>query len=283
MRFDSPRPLHELTNSSYDSDGIKSVGQFLNETVGPTYTYNIRVDEDASADRSATFFGNLTDQIATVCAKIAEEPILRKAKAINAIGFSQGGQFMRAYVERCNTPPVANLVTFGSQHNGISDFQNCKENSWNPLVCAAWDGILKSNTWTEFVQGKLVPAQFFRDPADLEPYLENSNFLADVNNERDVKNATYRENLMKLEKFVMYMFSEDTTVVPKESAYFDDVVGTDDEATIIKLRDRDLYKEDWLGLKELDKKGKLEFKLAEGGHMAISDELLLETFGMMYG
>ncbi|KAL9131602.1 MAG: hypothetical protein Q9217_000490 [Psora testacea] len=267
----------------YDSDGIKSIGDFLNKTIGPTYTYNIRLDEDPSADQSATFFGNLTDEVQTVCTKLAQEPILSKAKGINAIGFSQGGQFMRAYVERCNDPPVKNLVTFGSQHNGITDFQNCNENSWNPLVCAAWDSILKSQTWTNFVQSRLVPAQYFRDPEDMENYLTHSNFLADVNNERDRKNVTYKENMKKLERFVMYMFSDDTTVVPKETAYFDEVIGTGDEAKITKLKDREIYKEDWLGLKDLDQSGRLEFRVAEGGHMQISDELLRDVIEIMYG
>ena len=191
---------------------------------------------------------------------------------------------MRAYAERCNDPPVKNLVTFGSQHNGISDFENCNENSWNEFACQAWDGVLKSQTWSSLVQSRLVPAQYFRDPGqDLEDYLAYSNFLADVNNERAVKNATYKENLRGLDRFVMYMFSEDVTVVPKESAHFDDVVGTGEEAKITKLKDRQLYKEDWLGLRDLDEKGRLEFRVAEGGHMQITDELLRAVFEIMYG
>ena len=268
---------------SYDSEGMNSIAAYLNASIGPTYTYNVRLDPDPSSDRSATFFGNITEQVSTACALIAAEPILSSAPMVNAIGFSQGGQFMRAYVEKCNKPPVMNLVTFGSQHNGISDFQNCDQSSLNPLICAAWDGILKSQTWTTFVQSRLVPAQYYRDPEDLENYLEYSNWLADVNNEREVKNGTYKANLGRLRKFWMYMFSEDTTVVPKESAWFDDVVGKGEEAVITKLRDRDLFKEDWIGLKRLDEKGALEFKVAEGGHMRITDELLDDVFKMMYG
>ena len=262
---------------------MNSIATYLNATSGPTYTYNVRLDNDPASDRSATFLGNLTEQISIACSAIASEPILSSAPAINAIGFSQGGQFMRAYVEKCNHPPVRNLVTFGSQHNGISDFQNCDKSNLNPLVCAAWDGLLKSQTWSTFVQSRLVPAQYYRDPEDLENYLEYSNWLADVNNERGVKNGTYKANLAGLRKFWMYLFSEDATVVPKESAWFDDVIGTGEEAVITKLRDRELYKEDWIGLKKLDEKGALEFRIAEGGHMRITDDLLHDVFEMMYG
>lgn len=126
------------------------------------------------------------------------------------------------------------------------------------------------------MQSRLVPAQYFRDPEDVEPYLESSNFLADVNNEREVKNQTYKENMKKLERFAMYMFSDDTTVVPPQSAYFQEYNASSEEVT--KLKDRDLYKEDWIGLKWLDERGRLEFKIAEGGHMQFAEGVLEDCF-----
>lgn len=129
------------------------------------------------------------------------------------------------------------------------------------------------------MQSRLVPAQYFRDPMQYDDYLLYSNFLADINNERELKNQTYKENLAKLEKFVMYIFEDDATVYPKESGWFAEVNGT--EVTVLK--ERTLYKEDWLGLKELDEKGALEFKTTEGGHMSLSEELLTDVFKKYYG
>ena len=244
----------------------------INDTIGPTHTYFIRLDEDASTDRQATFLGNLTTQVEKVCEDLASDPILSKASAINALGFSQGGQFVRAYVERCNNPQVANLVTFGSQHNGISEFQNCANDDW---LCRSWTGYLKSHTWSNYVQSKLVPAQYFRNPEDLESYIEHSNFLADINNEREVKNSTYKENMKKLESFAMYLFANDTTVIPKETGWFAEVNTTSDEVT--KLQDRTIYEEDWLGLKSLDEEGKLHFNTIVGAHMQFDDEIFGEV------
>ncbi|KAL9001388.1 MAG: hypothetical protein Q9188_005482 [Gyalolechia gomerana] len=275
-----PLPLvvwHGL-GDNYKADGLRSIGSLANATNPGTYTYYIRLDDDASTDRTATFLGNVTEQVLKVCNDIATHPLLSQAPAINGLGFSQGGQFLRAYAQRCNNPPIRTLVTFGSQHNGISEFQNCADDDW---VCKSWDGYLKRNTWSNFVQSRLVPAQYFRNPEDLDGYLENSNFLADINNERAEKNDTYKANLKKLKKFVMFMFEEDTTVVPKESALFADYNKTSDEVT--RLQDRTLYKEDWLGLKWLDEKKRLEFKVAEGGHMQLSEELLKETFKRYFG
>ncbi|KAI9669470.1 MAG: hypothetical protein M1817_004695 [Caeruleum heppii] len=271
----TPLPLiiwHGL-GDNYDADGLKAVGDLADKAHPGTYVYNIRLDDDPSQDRSATFFGNLTVQVQQVCDTLATHPVLSTAPAVNAVGFSQGGQFLRAYIERCNVPPVRNLVTFGSQHNGIAKFQECGDSDW---VCKAWLGLLKTNTWSLFVQNRLVPAQYYRDAAELDNYLEHSNFLADVNNERKVKNETYARNLASLEHFAMYIFDKDTTVIPKESAWFAEVNTTTGKVT--PLNERKIYQEDWLGLKKLDEKGGLHFRVAEGGHMELSDALLLDAF-----
>ena len=275
---DTPLPLiiwHGL-GDNYAADGIASVAE-LAEKVNPgTFVYVIRLDEDATADRTATFFGNVTTQIEKVCADLATHPILSTAPAVDALGFSQGGQFLRGYIERCNFPPVRSLVTFGSQHNGISEFQACGATDW---VCHGAQGLLRSNTWSSFVQSRLVPAQYFRDPMQYEQYLDSSNFLADINNERVLKNKTYKENLEKLEQFVMYMFEDDETVIPKESGWFAEV----EDTKVTPLKERDIYKEDWIGLKTLDKKGALKFLTTPGGHMSLSDKLLKKVFKEFYG
>ena len=277
----TPLPLviwHGL-GDSYDGDGVKETAK-LAEAVNPgTYVHVVQIGDTDSSDRSATFFGNLTEQVEHVCAQLARDNILRTAPAINALGFSQGGQFLRSYVERCNFPPVRNLVTFGSQHNGISDFQGCA--SAMDLVCQSANALLKLGTWSQFVQSRLIPAQYFRDPEELSSYLDNSNFLADVNNERSVKNATYAENIARLNKFVMYMFADDKTVVPKQSAWFAEYNKT--SKVVTPLAERTMYKEDWLGLRKLAEKGGLVFDLLKGEHMRFSDKdlknVLKEYFG----
>lgn len=241
--------------------------------------YTVRLADDANGDRSATFLGNVTEQVARVCADLAAHPILSTAPAVDALGFSQGGQFLRAYVQRCNRPPVRSLVTFGAQHNGIVDFRSCGATDW---LCRGAMALLRGNTWSDFVQARLVPAQYYRDPADPDQYrryLEHSNFLADVNNERALKNRTYVRNLSALENFVMYMFENDTVAIPKESAWFDEVNGTE----VTPLRARKLYREDWLGLKELDRKGGLTFKTAPGEHMELDEGVLSEAFKEYFG
>ncbi|KAI1430923.1 palmitoyl-protein thioesterase 1 [Xylaria sp. CBS 124048] len=261
---------------SYDGAGLQEVGQLVEEVNPGTFVYFIRLDESGGNDRTATFYGNVTEQLAKVCDDLATHPILSTAPAIDAVGFSQGGQFLRGYVERCNAPPVRNLVTFGSQHNGIVDYKACSSLDW---LCRGAMALLHTNTWTSFVQNRLVPAQYFRDPADLDSYLAYSNFLADINNEREIKNETYTRNIAALDNLVMYIFENDTTVIPKETGWFGEVNGT--EGT--PLRARKLYEEDWLGLRALDNKGGLKFKTTPGDHMQLSEKVLTDVFREYFG
>lgn len=275
---DTPLPVviwHGL-GDTFNAEGLQSVGSLI-ENVNPgTFVYFIRIDDDANNDRSATFFGNVTEQLEKVCRDLAEHQILSTAPAIDAVGFSQGGQFLRGYVERCNMPKVRSLITFGSQHNGIVDYRACKSTDW---LCKGAMALLHGNTWSQFVQSRLVPAQYFRDPADMDKYIEASNFLADINNERVLKNQTYKDNIASLENLVMFMFEEDTTVIPKETSWFEEVT----ETKVTPLRARKMYSEDWLGLRELDRKGGLKFKRAPGDHMQLDTQLLEDTFKEFFG
>jgi len=276
----APLPLviwHGL-GDNYAADGISEIAELAKSIHPGTFTYSIRLADAPDDDRKATFWGNTTEQIAKVCEDISAIPELSQAPAIDALGFSQGGLFLRAYVERCNKPPVRSLITFGTPHNGIADYKACEDGDW---LCKGAMALLHTNTWAAWVQARLVPAQYYRDvnpetDSASDNYLQYSNLLADINNERAVKNATYRDNIASLEKLVMYKFDEDKTVVPPESEWFAEVNGTTLE--VYPLKDRKIYQEDWLGLKKLDEKGGLVFRTAPGPHMHITKELLEEAF-----
>ena len=181
---DTPLPLviWNGQDDTFNSEGIQALDEIANNIHPGTFVYNISV---TGADRSPIFFGNVSSQLATVCDTLASHPVLSTAPAIDAIGFSQGGQFLRGYVERCNNPPIRSLVTFGSHHNGISKFKECESTDWR---CRSEMALLRFNLWSAFAQSFFVPAQYFRDPEDYQSYLDGSGFLADINNEREHKN-----------------------------------------------------------------------------------------------
>ncbi|KAI5784992.1 Alpha/Beta hydrolase protein [Peziza echinospora] len=233
------------------------------------------------SDRAATFHGQVSSQLMTVCDQIASLPP-PFSRGVNLLGLSQGGQFLRGLVQTCDSlPPVHTLMTFGSQHFGISKFlAACGPTDW---LCKTTNTLLSRNKWAPWTQANVVPAQYFRDPADLDSYLENSGWLAGINNERDhERNPAYAERLAQLKGFVMYMFGNDTTVFPPSTAWFYDTK-PEDPVEVVGLRDTRLYKEDWIGLQRLDKKGAIHWDTFEGmEHMRFSDEMALEAFTKYY-
>ncbi|KAK4554017.1 hypothetical protein LTR86_008858 [Recurvomyces mirabilis] len=291
-----PLPLliwHGL-GDKYDAEGLKTVGILAKKVHPGTYVYYIHLDEDGNSDRTATFFGNLTEQVEQVCEDIKQDPRLLAPQMedglrVDALGFSQGGQFLRGLLERCDGLSVRSLITFGSQHNGINEFQTCGNFD---LVCKGATALVKGNAWTDYVQSHVVPAQYYRtlNTTTLhatDDYLNHSNFLADINNEREHKNKRYAAKMAELENFVMYVFDEDKTVIPKESGWFAEVNSTDPDRKeghgIIPLRERRIYKEDWLGLRKLDEKGGLVFKTTPGAHMSLKQNVLADAFREYFG
>jgi palmitoyl-protein thioesterase len=123
------------------------------------YVYSIMVGQSVAEDELNGFFMNVNDQVKFVCEKLASDPNLKDG--FNAIGFSQGSQFFRAYVEStdtppllthqnsslqiliysflfcfvgCNSPPVYNLISIGGQHQGVFGFPRCPGQSHPSLT-----------------------------------------------------------------------------------------------------------------------------------------------------
>ena len=71
----------------------------------------------------------------------------------------------------------------------------------------------------------------------MEAYLAHSAFLADINNERAAKNATYAASLASLARLVLYRFADDVTVVPRDSAWF----GFYNGSRLLTLEETQLY------------------------------------------
>lgn len=144
------------------------------------------------------------------CDNLGLDPKLNEG--FNAIGFSQGGQFLRALVQRCAKVRVYNLITIGSQHQGIYGFPFCTD-SW---FCDVFRRLLSLGAYFSFVQAGFVQAQFWHDPVHEDKYRLSNTFLSDINQEIEMK-LEYKERMMKLSNFVMVKFLSDRMVLPSES------------------------------------------------------------------
>ncbi|KAG8213988.1 Alpha/Beta hydrolase protein [Butyriboletus roseoflavus] len=288
------RPLvvwHGL-GDTYASPGMVQFESEVKKMHPGIFVHSVYIDQDTKADQRAGFYGNVDQQLAVVAEQLTSMPEL--SRGFDAIGFSQGGQFLRAYVERNNTPPVHNLITFGSQHMGISDLPLC-----NPfdLLCQVARRAAKAGVYSEWAQMNLVQAQYFRDPTQLSLYMSSGSFLADINNEvllPSARKQAYIENLASLQHLILVLFAEDETVVPKESAWFgsesppeqnmhhivsdrspeQEYLGPHvQETAIVPMEHQPLYTEDWIGLRTLDERGAVGFGYMSGETYAVDGML----------
>jgi palmitoyl-protein thioesterase len=143
-------------------------------------------------------------------------------------------------------------------------------------------------------------AQYYRDPANLETYLSANQFLPYINNEiQESRNGTYKRNLASLNNLVLVMFTEDKTVIPKESSWFGAEVVNEErkhgasqisfsipkqllqtERVMVPMRSQPIYLENWIGLRDLDDRAAIIFEECEGEHMHLGEcwEPLVEKF-----
>jgi len=228
------------------------------------FTYSIMIGSNIVEDEISGFLGNANSQVESVCKIVTTHPILKHG--FNALGFSQGSQFLRGLAEKCTEAKINNLITFGGQHMGVADIPDCV--AINTTICETVEELLAFGAYTSFVQDIVIQAQYFKDPMDYKTYLEKNIYIADINNERPQKNSTYKSNLIKLNNFVMIKWLNDTVVVPKDSEWFGYYV-PGSTSKILQLRDLPIYQEDWIGLKILDQRGSLKFLSLIGEHMQV--------------
>jgi len=274
-----PRPTvlwHGMGDTCCFPFSMGAIQSAIESTIPGVYVYSIMIGSNIVEDEFSGFIGSVNDQVQSVCDTLKSEPNLQGG--FNAVGFSQGGQFLRAYVERCNDPPVYNLITMGGQHQGVADLPDCT--SVNETICSIIETALALGAYNPIVQDLVVQAQYFHDPMESDQYRQFDKFLPDINNDV-TNNPAYKLNLISLNTLVLVQFADDTVVVPKESSWFgyyeDNNLGL-----LVAYNQTKLYLEDRIGLKTLDQRGKLKFDTTPGEHMHFTLEWFKEHVTVPY-
>lgn len=257
--------LHGITS---DKNELSAVEKWIKNKL-PNPVYNLEIGNG----KKTSVYKSMEWQLDELCDTIYSMEQL--VGGFHFIGMSQGGLLARGYVERCNKYPVINLITWVTPHAGVFGLGNIEINFkliYSPLY-----------------QVSLSFAGYWKDPFRYGLYLNNSSYLADLNNEHKHFNLLIeqRENMLKLKNFVMIWSQEDDIIRPPESGKFGfykiqtkDMsfkninmlsVNEMDEMLlpIVDLKDSIQYKEDWLGLKTLDESRRLhilETNCTHSGH-----------------
>lgn len=242
------------------------IKKMIEEEIPGIYVLSLMIGKNVVEDTENGFFSDVNQQVSLVCSRLAQDGRLQDG--FNAMGFSQGAQFLRAVAQRCPSPPMKNLISVGGQHQGVYGLPKCPGETSH--ICDIIRKALNSGAYSDIIQKRLVQAQYWHDPLNDDLYKKHSLFLADINQERAV-NETYKKNLQRLEKFVMVKFLQDSVVDPLVSEWFG-FLKTGQAKETETLQESLLYTEDRLGLQAMDKAGKLVFLSSEGDHLQFTRE-----------
>ncbi|XP_012262178.2 palmitoyl-protein thioesterase 1 [Athalia rosae] len=269
-----PAPIvlwHGMGDSCCFSFSLGAVKIILEQNIPGVYVTSIRIGNSEIEDVENSYFRKVDDQVNQVCEQLANDTRLQGG--YNAIGFSQGAQFLRAVAQRCPNPQMKNLISIGGQHQGVYGLPHC--GSLEHRLCDYMRKMLNYAAYTKIVQRKLVQAQYWHDPLKEEDYKKYSMFLADVNNEVTM-NEDYKTNLQKLNKLVLIKFENDTMVQPRETEWFG-FYKPGQSVELQSLQESTIYTEDRLGLRAMDEAGKIDFLSIQADHLQFTDVWLIEN------
>nr|XP_002125680.1 palmitoyl-protein thioesterase 1 [Ciona intestinalis] len=264
----TPTPLviwHGMGDSCCNPLSMGSIIRLVEGQIPGIYTLSLKIGDTTTQDIMNGFLKPIPEQITMACEQIKADPNL--ANGFNAMGFSQGGQFLRAVAQQCDGIKMHNLISVGGQHQGVFGFPKCP----NDLTfCDTLRDMLNKYAYNPTIQDHLVQAEYWHDPQHEDVYKSSNIFLPDLNNDVTV-NEVYKQRLMSLNKFVMVKFTSDTMVQPIASEWFGFYAPGQAE-TVQSLQESDLYKNDQLGLKAMDQNGQLVFLATDGDHLQFTNE-----------
>jgi len=274
LAFSEPLPIvlwHGMGDSCCFSFSLGKFKKELETEVPGVYVLSIKIGSDLVEDVKSGYFVHPDKQLEEVCDLIKNDTKLQNG--FNAIGFSQGSQFLRALKQRCSAARIVNLVSLGGQHQGVFGLPNCP--GLSSKICEGLREMLNYGAYYSWVQDYLVQATYWHDPLNEDEYKKYSSFLADINNENEIKEE-YKSNLLSLKRLVLVQFMNDTIVQPKESQWFGFYKPGQDKE-LQTMEETTLYTEDRLGLKQMNENGQLILLETEGNHLQFSKEFFIKN------
>jgi len=258
------RPVVLMHGLLASSEAMSHAQQWIEQDFPGIYTKNVEIGNG----REDSLFININDQVEMFAAQVQNDTNL--AKGFNLVCHSQGGIICRGFIERYNNPPVYNYVSWAGPQDGVYGVPAlnylCPD-----YLCPYLDWVmdLVLTSWTdEWVQTHLTFAAYWKDPFAMDDYLLYNSYLADINNEREVKNATYKEHITSLNTVLLIFSTIDNIVIPMQSPWFY-FYAEGSDTIIVPMNESQQYNQDWIGLKTLNEAGKLQMYGIDCDHQDI--------------
>lgn len=256
------RPVVLLHGLFATSEAMSHIQGWLEQDFPGIYVHNLQIGN--GTNKWDSLFINMNKQMEIMNSKIQADPLLREG-GFDLIGHSQGGLGTRSWIERYGhlyKNPVHNYISLAGVQDGtygvpwVSDWCPDSVSICGDIVNMMSDFAYDPTSEALFQQD-ISFAQYWKSPLNQTAYLKYSGFLADVNNEREVKNATYRQNLISVNKAIFLHALEDHIVVPSTSEVWQFYNWGQDSVVAANITQTATYQGDWIGLKTLDQTGKL--------------------------
>ncbi|XP_027023692.2 lysosomal thioesterase PPT2 [Tachysurus fulvidraco] len=179
-------------------------------------------------------------------------PIIQNAAdGVHLICYSQGGLICRGILSTLNNHNVHSFISLSSPQAGqYGDTDYLK---------FFFPKFLKSKLYHlcyTTVGQKISICNYWNDPHHRDMYVNSSDYLALLNNERMHKESTvWKQNFLRIKKLVLIGGPDDGVIMPWQSSQFGFY---DDNETVVEMKSQEMFLRDAFGLKSLYARGDLE-------------------------
>jgi palmitoyl-protein thioesterase len=252
-----PLPVVLVHGIMAESSDMSTLKGYIEEALPGTYVHALSVGNGKhSSLHSMEWQGD------TLALEIMKDPKL--ANGFHMIAHSQGTLVARYYIENYNNPQVKTFISLAGPARGVFGTPGTYDNTFR--ILNHWENLARYLLYWSFIQHHVGFAGYWNDSAHHDKYLKKCLFLPILNNEVDHPLASfYKNNICKLENFVLVASAADVVIEPLESCHFGFYKNGSKEL-VESVYEWDIYKEDKLGLKALDDSGRLHLLWDSSSH-----------------
>ncbi|KAF2896367.1 hypothetical protein ILUMI_09806 [Ignelater luminosus] len=238
----SYRPVVLLHGIMTGSDSMELIKDRIEEMHPGTIVYNTNRFSGWSSLESMWY---QVQQLGNDLINITE----KHPEGINLLGYSQGGLVARAILQAFPNHNVHNFISLSSPQAGQYGTDFLHIIFPNLALKTAYE-LFYSRVGQHTSVGN-----YWNDPHHQYLYYNYSEFLPFINNEiASNKSEEFKVGLMKLNKMILIGGPDDNVITPWQSSQFGYYNRNE---SVINVMHRDIYVEDKIGLKTLDKQHKL--------------------------
>ncbi|XP_078073412.1 lysosomal thioesterase PPT2-A-like isoform X1 [Mustelus asterias] len=242
-----------VVHGLFDSPGdFKMLQGFINETHPGT---NVTVIDLFDHTQSLKSLWSQVDGF-----KEAIYPIMQNAAdGVHMICYSQGGLVCRGILSILPDHNVDTLISLSSPQLG--QYGDTNYLKW------LFPHYVKSNLYhfcyTQLGQCVSI-CNYWNDPHHHNLYLNTSDYLAILNNERENPNATeWKKNFLRIKRLVLIGGPDDGVITPWQSSHFGFY---NENETVVDMKQQMVYIKDTFGLKSLDARGAINTFVVNNVH-----------------